>query len=78
LRSILCEGGAGVAGSLIAQDLVERIYLFIAPIVLGPDALRGLSSPLPGDWLLSETRSLGNDALLVYDRMRSASGEREG
>jgi diaminohydroxyphosphoribosylaminopyrimidine deaminase/5-amino-6-(5-phosphoribosylamino)uracil reductase len=78
LRSILCEGGAGLAGSLIARDLVERIYVFIAPIVLGPDALRGLASPLPGDWRLSETRSFGNDALLVYDRLRALAAKPKG
>ena len=77
LCSILCEGGAGLAGSLIARDLVERIYLFIAPTVLGPDALRGLSTPLSGAWRLTEMRSFGNDALLVYDRLRGAAGERE-
>jgi riboflavin biosynthesis pyrimidine reductase len=63
---------------LITRDLVERIYVFIAPIVLGPDALRGLASPLPGDWRLSETRSFGNDALLVYDRLRTVAVKPEG
>jgi diaminohydroxyphosphoribosylaminopyrimidine deaminase/5-amino-6-(5-phosphoribosylamino)uracil reductase len=78
LRSILCEGGAGLARSLIARDLVERIYLFIAPVVLGPEALRGLGAPLCGGWRLTEMRSFGNDALVVYDRVRAEIGEREG
>ncbi len=71
MRSILCEGGTELAASLLGSDRIERIYLFVAPIVLGPGALRGLVAPLVGRWRLASARRLGADALLVYDRIRT-------
>ncbi|MGH7050771.1 MAG: bifunctional diaminohydroxyphosphoribosylaminopyrimidine deaminase/5-amino-6-(5-phosphoribosylamino)uracil reductase RibD [Acetobacteraceae bacterium] len=38
LTSIIAEGGAAIAASLIAQDLVDRLVWFHAPGVLGADA----------------------------------------
>jgi len=43
--SVLCEGGAELAGSLLADQLVEEMHFFIAPVLLGP---RG--RPLAVDW----------------------------
>jgi diaminohydroxyphosphoribosylaminopyrimidine deaminase/5-amino-6-(5-phosphoribosylamino)uracil reductase len=39
IRSLLVEGGARLAGSLLQADLVDRITIFKAPVELGPDAL---------------------------------------
>jgi diaminohydroxyphosphoribosylaminopyrimidine deaminase/5-amino-6-(5-phosphoribosylamino)uracil reductase len=38
VQSLLVEGGAKLAGSLIREDLVDRLALFEAPLVLGSDA----------------------------------------
>lgn len=43
--SVLCEGGAELAGSLLADQLAEELHFFIAPILLGP---RG--RPCAVDW----------------------------
>ncbi len=43
--SVLCEGGAELAGSLLADELPQELHLFIAPLLLGP---RGRSCAL--DW----------------------------
>jgi len=43
--SVLCEGGAELAGSLLADQLAEELHLFIAPVLLGP---RG--RPCAVDW----------------------------
>lgn len=72
VHSILCEGGAALGSALAASDLLERIYLFTSPRVLGPHAVRGLAAPLPGPYRLVETRRLGDDALAVWDRQRQA------
>ena len=32
---VLCEGGGGLAASLLAARLLDRIYLFIAPVFIG-------------------------------------------
>ena len=39
IRSLLVEGGAGIAAALLNADLVDRLVIFQAPIILGRDAL---------------------------------------
>lgn len=34
--SVLCEGGAELAGSLLAAGLVDEMHVFVAPLLLGP------------------------------------------
>ena len=44
LQSILVEGGGQVARSLLKADLVDRLYLFVAPKIFGAGPL-GLDGP---------------------------------
>ncbi len=44
LQSVLAEGGADLARSLMQADLVDRFYLFVAPKVFGTGPL-GLDGP---------------------------------
>ena len=69
VRSILCEGGARVAVALIEADLIQRIYLFIAPVFFGTAGVPAfpLQATAP-NWTLRETRQFGADAMLVLDR----------
>ncbi len=50
--SVLCEGGAELAGSLLATGLADEMHVFIAPVLLGP---RG--RPGAVDWAGPETPS---------------------
>jgi diaminohydroxyphosphoribosylaminopyrimidine deaminase / 5-amino-6-(5-phosphoribosylamino)uracil reductase len=75
LLSILVEGGAALATSFLKVDLVDRLLLYRAPIVVG-NGLRlgdiGLTA-LPeahGRWQNCDTRALGVDRLDVYVRNR--------
>lgn len=43
--SVLCEGGAEIAGSLLADQMARELHMFISPILLGP---RG--RPCAVDW----------------------------
>ncbi len=69
----LCEGGAALATSLVAEDLVDELSLFVAPIVLGAGALRtfgGAPFDLPTAPRLRPVSSerFGDDLLLRLRR----------
>lgn len=74
LTRILVEGGATLATALLEAGLVDRLYWFRAPIVIGGDGLPGLA-PLAVDRLADSVglrcvgrRAFGNDVLELYDR----------
>ena len=72
----LIEGGAGAAAAFLAADLVDRLLLYRAPILIGggKPALghMGLSdlAGAHGRWRISDERRLGVDRLEVYERVR--------
>jgi diaminohydroxyphosphoribosylaminopyrimidine deaminase/5-amino-6-(5-phosphoribosylamino)uracil reductase len=45
VRSILVEGGATLAGSLLAAGLVDRVVGYIAPVLIGGGGLPVLAGP---------------------------------
>ena len=78
VESVLCEGGGVLGASLLAQGLVDRLYLFVAPMVIGPGGVEAFPSPTSagGDVVGSfagwrqrlEPVGFGNDTLIVLDR----------
>jgi diaminohydroxyphosphoribosylaminopyrimidine deaminase/5-amino-6-(5-phosphoribosylamino)uracil reductase len=71
IRSIFCEGGGTVATALLSKDLVNRVYLLIAPQLLGPEAVPAFpfeSTPQKLRWRTARIAQLGNDALVMLDR----------
>ena len=73
---VLVEGGAQTAAAFLAADLVDRLMIYRAPVVIGGgragvgDLALGDLSAAHGRWRLSDTRRLGNDRLEVYERQR--------
>ncbi|HEX8389031.1 MAG TPA: bifunctional diaminohydroxyphosphoribosylaminopyrimidine deaminase/5-amino-6-(5-phosphoribosylamino)uracil reductase RibD [Sphingomonas sp.] len=71
---LMIEGGAGAAAAFLRADLVDRLLLYRAPILLGsgPPAIGdiGLSelAAAHGRWRLQDARALGADRLEVYER----------
>jgi diaminohydroxyphosphoribosylaminopyrimidine deaminase/5-amino-6-(5-phosphoribosylamino)uracil reductase len=45
VTSVLLEGGATVAGALVGAGLVDRLALFVAPVLLGDPAAPGIVGP---------------------------------
>lgn len=72
----LIEGGAGAAAAFLRADLVDRLLIYRAPILIGGGKAClgdiGLESlgQAHGRWRMSDARRLGDDGLEVYDRVR--------
>ncbi len=51
IRTLLCEGGPTIFGSLVAEGLVDELFLTLAPVLVGgesnPDILSGPPLPEP-------------------------------
>ena len=67
VATVLCEGGGVLASSLLAGGRVDRIYLFHAPVVVGPDGVpafpghagpAGAARGAPGDRACRQSTAL--------------------
>lgn len=79
ITSVLCEGGGVLAASLLREGLVDRLYLFVAPVVIGergvpafPLGKTGERAPeafrFEGWKSVIDPSRFGNDTLIVLDR----------
>jgi diaminohydroxyphosphoribosylaminopyrimidine deaminase/5-amino-6-(5-phosphoribosylamino)uracil reductase len=69
IHTLFAEGGADLAGSLLALGAVQRMYLFLAPLFLGPGAVPafGLQQPEQDRWRCTSTEWHGSDVLVTMD-----------
>jgi diaminohydroxyphosphoribosylaminopyrimidine deaminase/5-amino-6-(5-phosphoribosylamino)uracil reductase len=72
IRSLLVEGGALLAASFLEADLVDRVILFQAPVVLGEGAVsafgtlsRKTTAPMHR-WRPIDSEWVGQDQMLVF------------
>lgn len=72
LTSVMCEGGAALASSLLREDLVQRLEIHRGAVLVG-------SGPMISDlgvrsmdeaprFLLNDNSSAGNTAISIYER----------
>jgi diaminohydroxyphosphoribosylaminopyrimidine deaminase/5-amino-6-(5-phosphoribosylamino)uracil reductase len=47
IRALLVEGGAALAGAMLGANLVDRLIIFQAPILLGAGSLPGFENAPP-------------------------------
>ncbi len=79
VNDLLVEGGSATATAFLAADLVDRMLIYRAPVLIGEGRSAmgyiGLERivDVHNRWHLAETRSLGIDRLEVYERVRSKS-----
>jgi diaminohydroxyphosphoribosylaminopyrimidine deaminase/5-amino-6-(5-phosphoribosylamino)uracil reductase len=77
VNDLLVEGGSGAASSFLTADLVDRMLIYRAPIIIGEGKSSvgyiGLTALADAHrrWALGETQPLGIDRLEVYERVRS-------
>ncbi|MDB5686301.1 MAG: Diaminohydroxyphosphoribosylaminopyrimidine deaminase, partial [Rhizorhabdus sp.] len=73
---LFVEGGAGAAAAFLRADLVDRLLIYRAPILIGEGRAGigdiGLAdlADAHGRWEQSDRRSFGTDRLDIYDRLR--------
>ena len=73
VQYLFVEGGAGAAAAFLAANLVDRILLYRAPIIIGGGLPAigdiGLSAlaEAHGCWQLADQRQLGDDTLEIYE-----------
>jgi diaminohydroxyphosphoribosylaminopyrimidine deaminase/5-amino-6-(5-phosphoribosylamino)uracil reductase len=72
---LIVEGGAPTAAAFLAADLVDRLLLYRAPILIGCGrSLPNIGLADLGDahdrWTMLDARALGSDRLEVYERVR--------
>ena len=77
VNDLLVEGGSATATAFLAEDLVDRILIYRAPIIVGEGKSSfgyvGLDAiaDAHGRWNLVDERRLGVDRLEVYERVPS-------
>lgn len=75
-RSVLCEGGAALAQSLVRTHLVDRLVLYLAPTVLGSEALPAFdvetASRLEAFAPVLPPATFGRDTRIILDRREPA------
>jgi diaminohydroxyphosphoribosylaminopyrimidine deaminase / 5-amino-6-(5-phosphoribosylamino)uracil reductase len=76
VNDLMVEGGAAAAAAFLAADLVDRLLVYRAPLLIGEGkpsvGAIGLETIADAHdrWRLTDTRSLGADRLEVYERAR--------
>ena len=76
VNDLLVEGGSATATAFLAEDLVDRILIYRAPIIVGEGKSSfgyvGLDAiaDAHGRWQLVDEQGLGPDRLEVYERER--------
>jgi diaminohydroxyphosphoribosylaminopyrimidine deaminase / 5-amino-6-(5-phosphoribosylamino)uracil reductase len=78
VNDLLVEGGSATATTFLSEDLVDRILIYRAPIIVGEGKSSfgyvGLDAiaDAHGRWDLVDERRLGVDRLEVYERVRDS------
>jgi diaminohydroxyphosphoribosylaminopyrimidine deaminase/5-amino-6-(5-phosphoribosylamino)uracil reductase len=76
VNDLLVEGGSGAASAFLQADLVDRLLIYRAPVLIGEGKSSigyiGLTAIAEAHrrWRLSDSRMLGVDRLEVYERDR--------
>jgi diaminohydroxyphosphoribosylaminopyrimidine deaminase/5-amino-6-(5-phosphoribosylamino)uracil reductase len=76
VNDLLVEGGSGAASAFLTADLVDRMLIYRAPIIIGEGKSSvgyiGLTALAEAHrrWAFVDSRPLGIDRLEVYERVR--------
>lgn len=70
MSTLLVEGGATVASAFLAQNLVDRILLYVSDTVVGDGGLESPLTPsdIPAEYILVDSAPVGSDRRYEYER----------
>jgi diaminohydroxyphosphoribosylaminopyrimidine deaminase / 5-amino-6-(5-phosphoribosylamino)uracil reductase len=68
VRSVLCEGGGRLASALLAARIVDRLYLFHAPVLYGEGGVPAFPGGVGFEGTVLEAGRLGKDTLTIVER----------
>ena len=78
LLDILCEGGPTLAGELLAAGLIDRVLLFVAPLIVGRGAPDLFAAPavaaVDGAWRLQDVAVARRSATTCCSAAPSCAG----
>ena len=70
VRTLLCEGGPTLNRALLADGLVDELFVTLTPLLTGDDSvetiLAGGRLPVPADLRLLSVRQVGSELFLRY------------
>ncbi len=75
IRSVLVEAGGRFVGELINKNLVDELVVYLAPKLLGREALTAFNFSSPKllkdakEFTLNDTQTIGNDIRLTYRKI---------
>jgi diaminohydroxyphosphoribosylaminopyrimidine deaminase/5-amino-6-(5-phosphoribosylamino)uracil reductase len=84
IRALLVEGGATIAGVVLAEKLAHRLVIFQAPVTFGQETLHAFDGAQPGvlqeleRYPVLDRRQLGPDMMTIYALADSDPGGRGG
>jgi diaminohydroxyphosphoribosylaminopyrimidine deaminase/5-amino-6-(5-phosphoribosylamino)uracil reductase len=75
VSSLMVEGGARVAGDLLARGLVDRIHLYDSSVVVGEGGIASPITPgrLPAGFVKTDERQVGADRLQIFERLPAST-----
>jgi len=68
VRTLICECGGRLTASLLQANVLHRLYLFIAPRMLGSAGMSAFPPDAPlAAWHARRARRIGEDALVILE-----------
>jgi diaminohydroxyphosphoribosylaminopyrimidine deaminase/5-amino-6-(5-phosphoribosylamino)uracil reductase len=80
IRALMVEGGATIAGAVLAEKLAHRLIIFQAPVTLGQETLHAFDGAQPSvlreleQYPVLDRQQLGSDMMTIYALANSEPG----
>lgn len=69
-KNIWIVGGGGILNSLLEKDMIDRMYIQIAPVIIGDGIKLFTNGIVEKRFALYDVKKYGEFAELIYDRIK--------